>query len=237
MRRRRLASPRRSCEVVAVSNQFHRTSSDSQRWQLWICLDGFERGRELETVAANAGFPITVTSDVAGFAAGVAAAEPVVAILSDAVDGWLRVVGDIRRNHRLVRVLLITELTDRAELVTALGAGVDGIGRPTDLPDALLASVIGVCEQGVALPRALTKELVNEVRAGRGHFVRTSRGTVRVTDREWQILQLMLQGMTTREMATEMFVAVGTVRSHVSALLGKLGVRSRADALSLLGHK
>ncbi len=208
-----------------------------QRWQLWICLDGFERGHELETVAVGAGWSTAVASDVTKFAAGVATAEPVVAILSDAVDGWLRVVGDIRRNDRLVRVILITELTHRAELVTALGAGVDGIGRPGDTPDALLASVIGVCEQGVALPRALTRELVDEVRAGRGYFVQTPRGAVRVTDREWQILQLLIQGMTTREMATEMFVADGTVRSHVSALLGKLGVSSRAEALSLLGHK
>jgi DNA-binding NarL/FixJ family response regulator len=47
----------------------------------------------------------------------------------------------------------------------------------------------------------------------------------------------MIQGLTTREMAVEMYVAVGTVRSHVSALLGKLGVRSRAEAVALMDRR
>lgn len=218
-----------------MSQQFDPRPRSPQRW-LWICLDGFEQGRQLDRTAAGAGFSTVVISDAAGFGVDTPTDGFAIAVLSDSVNGWLRVVGDLRRTERPVGVLLITDLVDRAELVTALGAGVDGIGRPDDPPQALLASAIAICEQGVALPRSLTRELVDEVRAGRGHSVRTSDGTVRVTDREWQILQLMLQGMTTREMATEMFVAVGTVRSHVSALLGKLGVASRSEAVSLLGH-
>jgi DNA-binding NarL/FixJ family response regulator len=225
------------CQVVAVANQGGAGSGDGQQWQVWICLEGLDRGIELERTVRDAGFPVSVVQDGQRLQAGVDQVGPVVVILSDAVDRWLRIVGDLHRSGSLIRILLITDLDDRLELVAALSAGVDGIGRPGDPPEAILRSIISVRDEGVSLPRALVKDLVGEVRVDRGHSVRSVRGTVRVTDREWQILQLMLQNLTTKEMAAELFIAVGTVRSHVSSVLGKLGVRSRHEARALLEHK
>lgn len=212
-------------------------AADPVMWRLWICLDGFDLGAALERAARAAGFSVVVAPDARHLPSALGTDGPVVIVLSDAVDGWIRIVGDLHRSRSLLRILLITELADGAGLVTALSAGVDGIARPHDRPDAILGSIVGLCDHGVSLPRAMIKDLVSEVRGGRGHTIRTPDGVVQVTDREWQILQLMIQGLTTREMAVEMYVAVGTVRSHVSALLGKLGVRSRAEAVALMDRR
>ena len=60
------------------------------------------------------------------------------------------------------------------------------------------------------------------------------RSPVDVTDREWEIMQLMLQRRSTREIATALYVSVGTVRSHVSALMHKVGAVDRDDLIAMV---
>ena len=101
-------------------------------------------------------------------------------------------------------------------------------------PDAcVLASVMALIDGGVAIPRGLVPTLVAEVRHGRGHSIPTRVGRIELTDREWQILQLLAQRRTTREIADSLFVSAGTVRSHVSSLLKKVGAVDREDLLRL----
>ena len=58
--------------------------------------------------------------------------------------------------------------------------------------------------------------------------------TVVLTDREWEVLELMSHGLTTFEIADRLFIEPVTVRTHVSAILKKLHVSSRKAALQLL---
>lgn len=203
-------------------------------WRVCICLDGFVRGIEVGEAARYAGFEVIVATDAVDLRARIDGSRPTLVVLTDAIGGWLRVVHDLRRTRPCTRVLLVTDLDDRLELLTALNAGVDGIARHRDSTDAVVASLAGLSRTGASLPRSLTRELVDEVRTHGGHLIHTPHGDVRVTDREWEILQLLLQGLSTKEMAMELYVAVGTVRSHVSALLGKLGVRTRSEAVALV---
>jgi DNA-binding CsgD family transcriptional regulator len=62
----------------------------------------------------------------------------------------------------------------------------------------------------------------------------TVAGPIDVTDREWEIMQLMLQRRSTREIATALYVSVGTVRSHVSALMHKVGAVDRDDLIAMV---
>jgi DNA-binding CsgD family transcriptional regulator len=62
----------------------------------------------------------------------------------------------------------------------------------------------------------------------------TAAGPIDVTDREWEIMQLMLQRRTTREIADALFVSVGTVRSHVAALVHKVGAVDRDDLIAIV---
>lgn len=52
-----------------------------------------------------------------------------------------------------------------------------------------------------------------------------------LTDREDEVLELMCEGMSTREIASQLFLEPGTVRTHIAAVLRKLGVRDRTEAI------
>ena len=55
-----------------------------------------------------------------------------------------------------------------------------------------------------------------------------------LTDREWEVLELMRNGASTEEIAARLFISPVTVRTHVSAILRKLHVRTREAAIELL---
>ncbi len=56
----------------------------------------------------------------------------------------------------------------------------------------------------------------------------------RLTGREWDVLELMRKGATTTQISERLFVSSTTVRTHVSAILRKLGVPTREEAIKLL---
>ena len=60
------------------------------------------------------------------------------------------------------------------------------------------------------------------------------RRSAELTDREWEVLELMRQGASTEEIASRLFISPVTVRTHVSAILRKLQVPTREAAIELL---
>ena len=86
------------------------------------------------------------------------------------------------------------------------------------------------------LSQQLVARLIEEFRE-RGRRRRLplsgSRG-VELTSREWEVLDLLRQGLTTVEIARRLFIAEVTVRTHVAAILRKLRVPDRRTALRLL---
>jgi LuxR family maltose regulon positive regulatory protein len=54
-----------------------------------------------------------------------------------------------------------------------------------------------------------------------------------LTDRELEVLQLVALGMSNRDIAAELVVATGTVKAHVSRIMGKLGAHNRTEAVAL----
>jgi len=65
------------------------------------------------------------------------------------------------------------------------------------------------------------------------HPVKTSRATRRVTPRELQVLSLIADGYSTREIARDLWITEETVRTHVRRLLNRLGARTRAHAVAI----
>lgn len=160
--------------------------------------------------------------------------ESFLVVCDGAGRNWLRLVADVRRSRPFARVLCVVEFDGPDEFLSAIAAGVDGLCPPGSSPDALLRTMRDVEASGVGIPRSMVPQLVDLVRNGRGHTIRTAAGPVAITDREWDIVQLLVQRRSTREMADELFVSMGTVRSHISALLGKIGAVDREDAIRLI---
>ena len=132
-------------------------------------------------------------------------------------------------------VVMLTAADNEEDLFDALGAGAAGYLLKDIDPARLPYAVRGVVEGEAALPRKLAARVVEEFR-GRVHRRRLAvpqRRGVDLTSREWEVLELMRQGLSTAEIATRLFVSPVTVRTHVASVLHKLDVPDRKSALEL----
>jgi DNA-binding NarL/FixJ family response regulator len=132
-------------------------------------------------------------------------------------------------------VMLTVSRTD-ADLFNALRAGASGYLLKDINPARLPLALRGVLEGEAALPRRLVALLIEEFRERkrRRRVPLVGRRGVELTDREWEVLEAMRNGLTTDEIAARLFISPVTVRTHVSSILRKLHVPTREAALELL---
>jgi two-component system, NarL family, response regulator LiaR len=121
---------------------------------------------------------------------------------------------------------------DEAGLV-ALAEGAAGyLSREIDCR-ALARAVKRVVTGEPAISRAMTRRVIERLRElDRGHDgMRPVRSAL--TTREWEVLDLLVAGVSTEEIARQLVVATDTVRSHVRHVLRKLHVHSRREAIEI----
>ncbi len=131
------------------------------------------------------------------------------------------------------KVLILTTFDADAYVYEAMRAGAAGF-LLKDTPPARLADGIRVVAAGEALlAPALTRRLVE-------HFVRrpalgdaAASAFAELTARELDILRHVARGMSNREIASTLFLSEATVKTHVTRVLQKLGVRGRVQAVVL----
>lgn len=133
-------------------------------------------------------------------------------------------------------VVMLTVSRSDADLFNALRAGASGYLLKDIDPIRLPLALRGVLEGEAALPRRLVALLIEEFRERkrRRRIPLVGRRGVELTDREWEVLDLMKQGLSTEEIATRLFISPVTVRTHVSSVLHKLHVPTREAAVALL---
>jgi DNA-binding NarL/FixJ family response regulator len=132
-------------------------------------------------------------------------------------------------------LVIVSDDPSGEELVDAVLAGASGyLGRDVSqerLPAVLRAVLAGE----VALPRRHTRHLLETLR---GRDVRraivTAQAKGALSDREWEVLQLLADGASTAEIARRLRISAVTVRRHVSSICAKLGVPDRAGAVALM---
>ena len=133
-------------------------------------------------------------------------------------------------------VVMLTVSDDERDLLAAVLAGAVGYLLKDSNPDRLAFALHGVLSGEAALPRRLMARVLDHVRASetrRRLGLRMPRG-IQLTDREWDVLELMHDEMTTRDVATRLSVSPVTVRRHLSSAVAKLGVDDRDAALALI---
>ena len=209
------------------------TNRAGVRGRAIVCTQDVDLDQRLRVGLAEAGFDTHSTSSLRGSLGDDDGAWTVV-LVDDGSPDWLRDVSDLMRRQPELRPIVLTTDEHVDECLAAITAGVAGFCRRDASTEAILRTVSSVIESGVAIPRSMMGPLVDHVRHGRGRRVQSAAGPIEVTDREWEILQLMMQRRSTKDMAEALFVSVGTVRSHVSALLHKLGAVDRDDAVAMI---
>ena len=130
------------------------------------------------------------------------------------------------------KILMVSSSEDEALELLALRVGACGfLSKSVDIeaiPRAIRAAHAGEA----VIRRALTSRLVDALRRTRedGAGIRPVRSPL--TEREWEVLDLLCQGMSTDDIADALVLSSETVRSHVKSVLRKLRVSSRRDAVA-----
>ncbi|MBJ7331768.1 MAG: response regulator transcription factor [Solirubrobacteraceae bacterium] len=131
------------------------------------------------------------------------------------------------------RVLVITTFDLDDYVFQALRAGASGFLLKATPPGALVDAVRTVAGGESLLDPAVTRRLVEHFLARPEPDEDTRRRLDDLTDREREVLVLLSRGMSNDEMGEVLFLSPATVKSHVTRILGKLGVRSRVQAVVL----
>jgi DNA-binding NarL/FixJ family response regulator len=130
---------------------------------------------------------------------------------------------------------VLTQRPSGAELLAAVLAGASGYLSRDVSSDRLPAALQGILAGEVALPRRHSAHLLDELRARHTQRAAVSAHAVaEITDREWEVLQLLAEGCSTAQMAQRLTISEVTVRRHVSKIVAKLGVTDRAAAAALM---
>lgn len=201
-----------------------------------VIADDHPRNRaQTRRALDGSGFEVVgEAADAAGSVAQALRHRPDVALLDiNMPGGGIRAAAEISVALPDTAVVMLTISISDDDLLEALRAGARGyLLRDTD-PERLPLALKGVLAGEAALPRNLVARLMEEFRLRDRPRRLTALGhpDVALTPREWDVLELMRQGLTTAEIAERLYVTKVTVRTHVAAILRKLHVTSRADAI------
>jgi DNA-binding NarL/FixJ family response regulator len=175
---------------------------------------------------------------VAEAATAEAAIEPALALRPDIIlmdidlpgMSGLQLVRELAPRLPDTKIIMLTVSSAHRDLVEAVRYGAAGYLTKDLTPEALLRSIKGARDGDLPMPRKMAAQML-------AHFARGSRmspvdahGLPRLTDRETEILRLISDGLTDREVGVALRISIRTVETHVSNVLHKLGVRSRSDA-------
>ena len=132
-----------------------------------------------------------------------------------------------------VRVVMFAVRADRETELRALRAGASGFLPKSTTIESVGRALRSVATGEAAVSRSLTGYLIEQLRhtAEDGSGMRPVKSSL--TTREWEVLDLICAGDSTREISRKLFLSEDTVYSHTKSILRKLGVHSRTDAVAV----
>lgn len=136
----------------------------------------------------------------------------------------------IRRLHAaggLPPTLILTTFEDDALLLAGMRAGAKGYLLKDVSLEQLLAAIHEIAGGGSYINPAVTERVLRAALQGGA----SPAPLQELTEREVHVLRLMAGGYSNREIGTALAMSEGTVKNHVSSILGKLGVRDRTRAV------
>ncbi|MEM7764777.1 MAG: response regulator transcription factor [Pseudomonadota bacterium] len=146
----------------------------------------------------------------------------------DGLEATAQILADGCEN---IRIIILTTFDPDEYVYRALRAGASGFVLKDIPPESLVAAVRTVADGGAMLDPTVTRRLIgrfaNELGAEQDYATRLDR----LTDRERDVLKSLADGKNNQEIGDSLHIGVATVKSHVSSVLSKLGLRDRAQAV------
>lgn len=129
----------------------------------------------------------------------------------------------IRANNPLVQVLVLTSYIDPDKVQSALQAGAIGYLMKTANDDEVIDAIRAAAAGRAVLAREATEALIASAQA--------KPASVTLTEREHEVLWLMAKGMSNQEIAKQLFLALPTVKFHITNILSKMRADNRTEAV------
>jgi two-component system, NarL family, nitrate/nitrite response regulator NarL len=153
--------------------------------------------------------------------------------------GGIAAAAAIRERLAETEVVMLSASSNDDDLFAALQAGASGYLLKHMDRTKIGPTLAGVLRGEAALPRELTARLIHEFRArartGRIQLARRDKNDL--TRREWDVLDCLCEGLSTRRVAARLFISEVTVRRHVGEILRKLEVPTREAAVELVAQR
>ncbi|MEV0718081.1 response regulator transcription factor [Asanoa sp. NPDC050611] len=134
------------------------------------------------------------------------------------------------------RVLMLTTYDTDEYVHRALAAGASGFLLKSLPPEEVVSAVRVAARGDAVVDPSVTRRLASRFAAALAPAVREAPGLDRLTAREREVLVLLAAGCTNAEIGARLFVGDETVKTHVSRILAKLGLRDRIQA-ALYAHR
>ncbi|CAG0948589.1 Oxygen regulatory protein NreC [Myxococcaceae bacterium] len=139
--------------------------------------------------------------------------------------GGLETLGRLRLAHAGVRVILLSVHGDPPFIENAVALGADGYVLKNGPASEILEAIRTVAAGGTYFSPPVARDVAERLRSTR----RSADPRVQLSARELEVLQLISEGLSTREIAGQLSISVKTVEAHRTSLMRKLGVRKNTE--------
>lgn len=133
---------------------------------------------------------------------------------------------DILANHSNLKVIMLTSFADEDAIVASILAGAHGFVMKEVSIDGLSKAIMTVSRGETILDSVLTRNVLAKIQ----HKQTDGYMKERLTEREYEILTLIGEGLTNKEIAQRIYLSENTVRNYVSSILHKRGFKNRSQA-------
>lgn len=141
--------------------------------------------------------------------------------------GGVETVEALKARNDEARILMLTISKHDADLFGAIAAGADGYLLKSAEPDELRRAIQQVSEGKSVLSPDVTRRVLQMVGSGKDVY-----SEIGLSKREREVLDCLARGMTTAQVAQDLFISENTVKTHVRHILEKLQASNRAEAVS-----
>ena len=156
-------------------------------------------------------------------------------LLLDAVLPGMRtgaLVHEIKKRQPHIHILILSAYKDPDLVMGLLRAGVDGYLLKEEPLERISQAIIGVMN-GNKLFSSDVLDILHDVALGHASQTPEEKRLALLTEREREVLSLMADGLSNQEIAEKLSITERTVKYHVGNIYGKLGVRTRTEAVLL----
>lgn len=196
----------------------------------------FRRGvrRALE---AHGFLVIAEVDNAASAIAAVSRLEPDICVIELELPGeGLNAIARIAKASPNTLVVVLTASDQQEDVVAAFTRGASGYLLKEISGERLASTLLAAYRGEPAVSRSLVPYLVEEIRRGSARRLALPEGPVTLTPREWDVGELLLEGIPTADIAERLGVSPITVRRHVGLLLRKVGADNREEAVRKLRY-